>query len=109
MIKSGSRATHFLRGHNTVLGRALMPTIGESVDAAGYLDELGDPPNSRDQRLVPFLEEHPWRLRQPFRAVSDFGQPRFERSNELPSSLARIDHRAQRPNHIEDPNDASAD
>jgi hypothetical protein len=84
----------------------LISSICEDVDAAGDLDEFRDPPNSGDQRIVPFLEEYPWSLRQPLRAASDFGQTRFEISYELPSPFAR-DHCAQRPNHIEDPGDAS--
>src|SRR5205807_10032183 len=43
---------HFLRRHNTVLGRPLTSTIGESVDAADNLDELRDPPNSGDKLSV---------------------------------------------------------
>jgi len=31
---------HLLRGHNAVLGSALIPAISEDVDAAGDLDEL---------------------------------------------------------------------
>src|SRR5260370_37096278 len=54
---------HLLSCHNTVLGCALVSMIGEDVDAAGDLDELRDPANSRDQRIVPFLEEYPWPLR----------------------------------------------
>ena len=47
-----------------------------------------------------------WPLRQPLGAASCFGQTGFERSDELPSPFARIDHRTQSPNHIEDPGDA---
>jgi hypothetical protein len=85
----------------------LISTFGEDVDAPGDLDELRDPPNSGDQRLVPFFEEYLWPLRQSLRAASGFGQTGFERSDELPSLFAHIEHRAQSPNHIEDPYDAS--
>jgi hypothetical protein len=98
---------HRLSRHNTVSGRALLPTIEEDVDAAGDLDELRDPPNSGDQRLVPFFEEYLWPLRQSLRAASGFGQTGFECSDELPSPFARVDYRAQRANHVEDPGDAS--
>jgi hypothetical protein len=45
--------------HNAVLGRALVATIGKNVDAAGDLDKLRNPPNSRNQRIVSLLEEYP--------------------------------------------------
>src|SRR6516225_10873474 len=34
--------------HSAVLGAALMPAIGEDVDAAGDLDKLRNPPNPRN-------------------------------------------------------------
>jgi hypothetical protein len=49
---------HLRSSHNAVLSCALIPTISEDVDAAGNLDELRDPSNSGDQRIVPFLEEY---------------------------------------------------
>jgi hypothetical protein len=52
---------YLLGRHNTALGCALISTIGEDVDAAGDLDKLRNPPNSRDQRIVPLLEEYPCR------------------------------------------------
>jgi hypothetical protein len=52
-------------------------------------------------------EQYPWPLRQSLRTAPDFCQTRFERSYELPSPFARIDHRSQRANHIEDPRDGS--
>src|SRR5580704_1882245 len=70
---------HLLNHHDTALGGALISAIGENVDAAGDLDEFRDPSNSGDQRLVPFLEEYPWPLRQPLRTASRSGQARFER------------------------------
>jgi hypothetical protein len=70
----------------------LISTIGEDVDAASYLDELRDPSNPGNQRIVPFLEEYPWPLRQPLRSASGFAQTRFERFHDLPSPFARIDH-----------------
>jgi hypothetical protein len=103
----GSSLDHFLRSYDAILGCGLISAVGEDVDAAGDLDELRDPSNSGDQRIVPFLEEYSWPARQALRAASDFGQTRFERSNELPSPFARIDHRAQHPNHTEDSGDAS--
>jgi hypothetical protein len=84
-----------------------MPTIDENVGAAGDLYQLRDPANSGDQRIIPFLEEYPWPLRQPLCAASDFAQTRFEHSYELPGSFDRVDHRAQSPNHVKDPGDAS--
>jgi hypothetical protein len=54
---------HLLRAYDTVPGRALMSTIGEDVDAASDLDKLRNPPNSRNQPIVPFLKEYFWPLR----------------------------------------------
>src|SRR5271168_1670379 len=68
---------NFFRHHNAVLGRALMPTIGENVDAAGDLNELRHPPNSGEQRIVPFLEEYPWPLQQSLRTASGFFRARI--------------------------------
>src|SRR3984893_12724463 len=93
--------------HNTVLRRALISTIGEDVHTAGDLDEFRYPSNSGDQRLVPFLEEYPWPLRQPLRTASRSGQARFERPYELPSPFTRTDHCTQHPDHIEDSGDTS--
>src|SRR5258707_543365 len=79
MIKSGSRTTYLLGCHDTVLGCALISTVREDVHPASDLDELGNPANSGDQRIVPLLEEYPWLLRQPLRTGSDIGQAHFER------------------------------
>jgi hypothetical protein len=38
----------------------LISSISEDVDAAGDLDEFENPPDPGNQRLVSFLEEHPW-------------------------------------------------
>jgi len=54
---------HVLGCHDTVLGCALISAIGEDVDPAGDIDELRNPSNSGDQRIVPLFEEHP---RPPF-------------------------------------------
>jgi hypothetical protein len=48
-----------------------------------------------------------WSLRQPLRAASSFRQARFVHSYKLPSPFARIDHRAQHADHVEDPGNAS--
>jgi hypothetical protein len=54
----GLSLDHLRHRHDTVLGCALISTIDEDVSAAGDLDKFGDPPNPRDQRIVPFLEEN---------------------------------------------------
>jgi hypothetical protein len=52
---------HYLPNrHHAVLSCASIPSIGEDVDAAGDLDELGDPADPGDERIVPLLEEYPW-------------------------------------------------
>jgi len=101
----GLPRNNFLNCHHPVLGCTLISVISKNVDATGNLDELRNPSNSGDQRIVPFLEENSWSPRQPLTAASHFGQTRFERFYELPSPCVRIDHRAQRPNHVEDPGD----
>jgi hypothetical protein len=60
------RVAHdLLSCHNAVLGSALVRAVGEDVDAAGDLDKLQNPANSRDQGIVPLLEEDPRPLRLP--------------------------------------------
>jgi len=54
----GLPRNNFLNCHHPVLGCTL-----KNVDAASDLDELGNPSNPGDQRIVPFLEEYPWALR----------------------------------------------
>src|SRR5216683_802010 len=47
------------RIHHSLPRRGLVPQLGEDVAAAGDLDNLGDPPDTRDQRVVPLLEVDP--------------------------------------------------
>jgi hypothetical protein len=49
---------NFLSCHYPILGCTLISAIGENVDAAGDLDQLRDPTNSGDQRIVSLLEEY---------------------------------------------------
>src|SRR5439155_5706413 len=52
----GLGADHIGRGYDAVLGILAPGQRGEDVDAAGHLDELGDPTDAADHRLVPFFE-----------------------------------------------------
>jgi hypothetical protein len=54
---------HLINGHHSILGGGMTCTIGEDIDTAPDSDELRDPPNPRDQRIVPLLEEYPWSFR----------------------------------------------
>ena len=55
----GFSRDYLLGRHYAILGGALIPTFGEDVDATGDFDEFRNPSNSGDQRIVPFLKEHP--------------------------------------------------
>src|SRR5215469_8354462 len=96
-----------LNRHNAVLGSALVSAIGENVDAAGYLDELRNPSNSGDQRIIPLLEKHLWPLRQACGPLASFGQTGFESFDKLLGPLARAHHCPEHADHIEDPGDSA--
>jgi hypothetical protein len=55
----------------------------------------------------PLLEKHPRPPGQALRASSDFGQVHLELAHELPGPLIRVDHCADRADHVEDPGNAS--
>src|SRR5215469_130766 len=66
----GFPCDHLVDRHQTILGCGLTCPIGEDVDAASDLDQLRNPPNSGDQRIVPLLEEYFGPLWEAFGPVS---------------------------------------
>jgi hypothetical protein len=98
---------HLIDRHHAILGCASAGMIGKDVDTARDLDELRDPPNRIDQRIVPFLEEYPRSFRQLLGTASGVSQACFEGGYELESPFARTNHRTDRSDHREDPCDAS--
>src|ERR1043166_3703837 len=48
------------RVHDPILGRLVLPQIGKNAFAAGGFDQLFNPTNSRDKRVVPFFEQDSW-------------------------------------------------
>src|SRR5271165_2493793 len=59
----GLPRNHLIDRHHAILCCTLTCTISEDVDAACDRDELRDPSNPGDQRIIPLLEEHPRPLR----------------------------------------------
>jgi hypothetical protein len=57
-----------LRGDDPISGGPSCGAIGKNIDAAGDLDELRNPGNPGNERLVPFLEKD-------FRAPHKFSRP----------------------------------
>ena len=55
------RSDHGLRGDEAVPGRRSVTKLRKDVLAPGDLDELRDPANPADQRIVPLLEIDPIR------------------------------------------------
>src|SRR5215469_10357975 len=92
---------------NTVLGSALVAPIGEDVGAPGDLDELRNPFNSEDQRIIPLLEKHPGPLRQACGSLASFGQTGFESFDKLPGPLNHAHYCPDHADHFEDPGDGA--
>jgi len=106
MVRSDLRATTS-SAVTTVFCSTLIATISGDVDAAGYLDELRNPSNSGDQRIIPLLEKHLWPLRQACGPLASFGQTGFESFDKLLGPLARAHHCPEQADHIEDPGDGT--
>ena len=75
--------------------------------AAGDLNQFLDPANTRNQRVVPFLEEHPrptgqCRGRGPIEI-----QIHFQPIRQRVGARRRPDHGADNPDHLQDLGDAS--
>src|SRR5215471_15869074 len=54
---------HLGRVDHPLGGRRLVSELGKDVATARELDDLGDPTNPRDERIVPLLEVHPGPIR----------------------------------------------
>ena len=49
---------HFIGRHHAILRCALTCPLGEDVDPTGDPNQLRNPPNSGNQRVVPLFEEY---------------------------------------------------
>ena len=82
-ITSGFRLEHFIFSNDPILRQPLPAQLREDRFAARDLDELFDPLNAGDERVVPFLEERPRarrkRLCGPANVVETALQPCRER------------------------------
>ena len=54
---------HLVECYDAVFGSTQTCTIGEDIDASRGLDQLRNPANPGNQRIVLFLEEDPWSFR----------------------------------------------
>jgi hypothetical protein len=82
-------------------------SFGEYRRAAGGLDELLDPPDTRNQRVVPFFEKH---LRLRLKRAADFriaSSPLSRLSASRSASLLQADQSAKHSNHRQDLRDAA--
>src|SRR6185312_2345948 len=104
----GRAPRHLLRvGDDPLPAEGLNRQLGKTVFAACDADQLGDPADARDQRLVPFLEIHARAARQGARALARRLDPLLETSDELRRAVLATDHAAQRADHAQDLRDTA--
>ena len=101
-ITSGLRRDHVGRRHDAIARRRGAAQMGEHVLAARDLDQLRDPADAGDHRIVPFLEVDP-RPRRSCRRASDVRHPRLERTRQRLGLVAGADQGADGADHGEDP------
>src|SRR5579859_7245586 len=88
--------------HDALPGERLPGQLREYIDAARHADELRDPGDAGDLRLVPFLEIHPRVPRQPRRRRAQRIQAGFQLRHQRPGLGFAAQHAAQHGDHAED-------
>ncbi len=89
----GCGLAHRLRYDDAILCGLPVSQLRKNIRAAGDLDQLGDPADAGDQRIVPFLEIDLWPRRGAGRC-GNRGEAAFETFCEYLGALARADQRA---------------
>src|SRR5437763_1879605 len=92
---------------HAVLPERFLAQLGEDRFTAGNFDQLLDPSDSRDQRVVPFFEEHAWAPWPHTRLVANFPQPGFETVRKRVARVRAADQRADDADHLQNLGDAA--
>src|SRR5271154_2126008 len=87
---------NFIRvGQNSVFAQRLGRLLAENVFAAGDSDQLADPLDPANLRLIPFLEVDPRPARQPGRRPPDRSNVPLKLPDQALGLGLRADHRAE--------------
>src|SRR5262249_49313139 len=103
----GFGGDQLLPGYDAVLGVLPPGQRGKHIDAAGNLDEFGDPADAGDHRLVPFLEKDPWVAPERGRAGTRLRQSPLQRRHQRVGLAGHADQRAERADHVENAGDVA--
>ncbi len=107
-MTSGAAAINRRRIDDALLRTLLAAKLGKGIDAAGDLDQLRDPADAADQRIVPFLEIDfwpRWRCERPQRRPSS--SLRCSRSASASALAGSIDQGADGADHRKDTGDVA--
>ena len=97
---------HLIHGCDAIHGGASVCTVGEDAMPPAISTSSATHPTRRSA-IVPLLERYLRLPRQAFRTLTDFSPASLGSAHKLPGPFARIDNCAERPDHLEDPRDAS--
>jgi hypothetical protein len=100
----GRSSDHILWQNNTVFGGLLLSQIGKHLLATGDLDELRDPANAADERIVPLLEIN-CRLRPATNQPRHFAKASFIAPGKLFRLIRRSGPSPDGANHRENAGD----
>src|SRR5580692_6467364 len=81
--------------------------IGEAVLAAGNTNQLRNPLNAADQRIVPFFKVDPWPVRQPCGGFACRLETPLEIGDQAFAARLRTHHRAQHAHEVENLRDTA--
>src|SRR5882724_7753106 len=98
---------YFRRVNDPILGRLVFPQFGKDAFAACGFDQLLNPTNSGDKRLVPFFEQDSRMMSEVRGRVANGMQFTLHQCNQRPSFFFAADDSSNRQDHLEDPRDAA--
>src|SRR6267142_3630295 len=98
---------HVSRVNDPIFGRLVFPQLGKDAFAAGGFDQLLNPTNSGDKRVIPFFEQDSRTMSEARSRVAYSIQLTLEQPNQRPSSVFAADDTSNSQDHLEDFRDAA--
>src|SRR6267143_1675399 len=93
---------HVSRVNDPIFGRLVFPQLGKDAFAAGGFDQLLNPTNSGDKRVIPFFEQDSRTVSKARGRVANGIQFSLQQSNQRPSFFFAADDASHSQDHLED-------